>query len=628
MLKRTFTIFFICLFIPVFLSAQNKKVIKVEKTIPLNQTQPVTKYHPTVVPNSPLTPGELFVNTDYDYAGNNTIPRMVAIAGDIDGDGTPDPVFTAMQRFDAGQRKVMFGYKAFGVVDAFSAFDETNATSGSSTYGWGNISYSTEGWLAGNALIFGHSNSHSWHSTIDLVNLAPMMPFPTTSVGSNFPSQVYLPDGTIILTTTDHTIYASSDEGVTFDSVLYVGANDPNVSTPSLSGNTPSEVPMYISPNGQYIVVMGCWDGIQLTGNPDVVYLYYSTDGGGSWSGMVAGVGSGTNPEYGQVVNRNYAPYFSNFAQIRGNVANDGVMHVVINGYGEGVLEGEVDTTNVFPILYWNSRDKEWISLSVPGADAPDDGVNQITGGTTTRIYPGNGIGQAYPGVSLSDDGHIVFVYWQSMEFTGEIGNSLYNMYPGDGSANSGPIYYTDLEYTYSVDGGQTWSAVGILKGDPGVMETYPSGAQRLVVNNRDDEVTFHYVYMEDAIPGAAIFIGQVAGQNSLSNDGAWKYDSMTFTVLGADNQSNTVNSFELSQNYPNPFNPSTQIKYSVAERGNVTLKVYDVLGKEVATLVNTTKDAGSYEVNFDAANLSSGLYIYTIQAGNFTSSKKMMLLK
>ncbi len=94
------------------------------------------------------------------------------------------------------------------------------------------------------------------------------------------------------------------------------------------------------------------------------------------------------------------------------------------------------------------------------------------------------------------------------------------------------------------------------------------------------------------------------------------------------ENESNIPYTFELNQNYPNPFNPTTQIKYSVAERGNVSLKVYDMLGREVATLVNTTKNAGSYEINFNASSLASGVYIYKIQAGNFIDSKKMMLLK
>ncbi|MFZ2322343.1 MAG: C25 family cysteine peptidase [Ignavibacteriaceae bacterium] len=85
---------------------------------------------------------------------------------------------------------------------------------------------------------------------------------------------------------------------------------------------------------------------------------------------------------------------------------------------------------------------------------------------------------------------------------------------------------------------------------------------------------------------------------------------------------------YALDQNYPNPFNPSTTIKYQLPEDGLVTLKIYDVLGSEIATLVNEQKTAGKYEVNFDASSLSSGVYIYKIQAGNFISSKKMILLK
>ena len=88
------------------------------------------------------------------------------------------------------------------------------------------------------------------------------------------------------------------------------------------------------------------------------------------------------------------------------------------------------------------------------------------------------------------------------------------------------------------------------------------------------------------------------------------------------------LHSFALDQNYPNPFNPSTLISYTLAERSNVTLKVYDVLGKEVASLVNNSQEAGTHQVTFDASNLATGLYIYTLNAGNFTSSKKMMLIK
>jgi hypothetical protein len=86
--------------------------------------------------------------------------------------------------------------------------------------------------------------------------------------------------------------------------------------------------------------------------------------------------------------------------------------------------------------------------------------------------------------------------------------------------------------------------------------------------------------------------------------------------------------SYDLAQNYPNPFNPSTTIRYQLPQDGMVTLKVYDILGSEVATLVNEQKPAGRYEVNFDASRLASGVYIYKLQSGSFISSRKMLLVK
>ena len=85
---------------------------------------------------------------------------------------------------------------------------------------------------------------------------------------------------------------------------------------------------------------------------------------------------------------------------------------------------------------------------------------------------------------------------------------------------------------------------------------------------------------------------------------------------------------FSLSQNYPNPFNPSTTINYSIPNAGIVTIKVYDVLGKEVATLVNEDKPAGNYEVEFNASDLPSGIYFYQLKSERFVEIKKMILLK
>jgi hypothetical protein len=88
------------------------------------------------------------------------------------------------------------------------------------------------------------------------------------------------------------------------------------------------------------------------------------------------------------------------------------------------------------------------------------------------------------------------------------------------------------------------------------------------------------------------------------------------------------VNSYFLDHNHPNPFNPNTMISYSIRDAGLVALKVFDILGNEVAILVNSAKEPGNYEINFDASDLPSGVYIYTLQVNGFTDSKKMLLLK
>ena len=124
-------------------------------------------------------------------------------------------------------------------------------------------------------------------------------------------------------------------------------------------------------------------------------------------------------------------------------------------------------------------------------------------------------------------------------------------------------------------------------------------------------------------------------------------YDNLTMNELGGgyitivspefareDNETTSLNEttspddFVLEQNYPNPFNPATTINYSIPEAGNVELKVYDILGNEVATLISEEKQPGTYEVSFNAAEFGSGVYIYSLRAGSFTQIKKMILLK
>ncbi|HAP36871.1 MAG TPA: hypothetical protein DCQ28_13415 [Bacteroidetes bacterium] len=85
---------------------------------------------------------------------------------------------------------------------------------------------------------------------------------------------------------------------------------------------------------------------------------------------------------------------------------------------------------------------------------------------------------------------------------------------------------------------------------------------------------------------------------------------------------------FRLEQNYPNPFNPTTKITYAIQSSANVSLTVYDLLGKQIATVVNKKQESGNYSVYFDASNVPSGVYYYELRAGNFIETKKMIVLK
>jgi hypothetical protein len=99
-------------------------------------------------------------------------------------------------------------------------------------------------------------------------------------------------------------------------------------------------------------------------------------------------------------------------------------------------------------------------------------------------------------------------------------------------------------------------------------------------------------------------------------------------TFVGEDNKSVMPEKYILSQNYPNPFNPATVINYSIPVTGNVKIDVFDLLGRKIKTIVNEEKSAGTYIVKFDASFLSSGVYFYRLQVGNFVSTKKMVIMK
>ncbi len=142
----------------------------------------------------------------------------------------------------------------------------------------------------------------------------------------------------------------------------------------------------------------------------------------------------------------------------------------------------------------------------------------------------------------------------------------------------------------------------------------------------------FHLLSGSEAIDAgtslaAPVVLSDIDGNPRTSGTGfdigAYEYSAVT----GISHE-DVIKGFELFQNYPNPFNPETKIRYTLPLNGYVTLKIYNILGVEIETLVNNIQPAGIYEVNFNAGNLASGIYLYHLKAGSFTAVKKLILLR
>lgn len=297
-----------------------------------------------------------------------------------------------------------------------------------------------------------------------------------------------------------------------------------------------------------------------------------------------------------------------------------GLRSLNVNFYGEDpcvVFEiGWLTATGYFPgreaeVRFWSPLINEGVSKVIADSNSvpyyPNYGVADVQ-------FP---IGRPVIGRSQKHD----YLFVAFLATTGDY-------WPGSGSADS-TAYFSGW-FMQSTDGGENWTA-------PEKFTPYPPEAPlrdfRYVsiapVNPvqpvpDDDIITVHIVMQGDTIPGSNVN-GMVP---ALVSAQYYHFTTEILVVVPSNDDEIIANNFNLEQNYPNPFNPSTTINYSLAERSDVSLKVYDVLGNEIATLVNTSQEAGQHNVTFDASKLSSGLYIYTLNTGNFTSSKKMMLLK
>jgi len=183
-----------------------------------------------------------------------------------------------------------------------------------------------------------------------------------------------------------------------------------------------------------------------------------------------------------------------------------------------------------------------------------------------------------------------------------------------------------DIFLSCSTNDGVTWLAPIRVTHTPLIDEGYVS-ISRVNPGNSPSTYAVHMVYMKDPGDGPSSFNGTGTALPSTLN---WLiYRKITSPTVGVNQISSEVPSkYSLSQNYPNPFNPTTNIKFALSKSGFVSLKIYDLSGREVSSLVNENLSVGTYSYTFDASKLSSGIYFYTLKSNNFSETKKMMLIK
>lgn len=614
MSKKLLYTLFLLVFIPYIINAQisvPSKDVKAYKggafkDIPLPNSAKKINVAEYPVRNNPN--GDTVATTTYGVFTNTTLRPLITF-----WNGVPQmsPMIYPSQE---GNRAVTYVRPEGGV------YKQTEVPMGTTNNrsGWGMIDVSRAGSYAGTIGIVAHQPNYLflWDSNNNSF-------VKSSEINQEFyPSFAFSGDNVFLSTSTSertvpYKFYKTEDLGTTF--TLYDSINHYSPSQIFWRENASTEVDMSRSPDEKYIVYAGTnyaaggdtlakvFNGFS-PDSADNVWILYSTDSGASWNPELIAPDGFINLVDNYPVPY-YAPLFLYTSEVTSAVANDGIVHIVANGYGLTFTRTDsglvYEGNKAFPILYWNSNTKIWKSISSVAIDTLQNLYNIWASKPSGRNLA---LGQSYPALSVSEDGRLLLCTWTGPQITNGKIDSVNNE------------MYLDTYYAYSGDGGDNWTYGGVLNGKKDVAEAFCHPARML--EQTDAGYIAHLFYLE-APPTPFL---STTGTGPVCNLIYRKFN-LTLTDV-KDKPVANVTKFDLGQNYPNPFNPVTSIKYSVPQNSLVTLKVYDVLGREVRTLVNEVKNAGSYNVSFNASELASGLYIYTLRAGNNTLTKKMMLLK
>jgi hypothetical protein len=278
-----------------------------------------------------------------------------------------------------------------------------------------------------------------------------------------------------------------------------------------------------------------------------------------------------------------------------------GNFNIVTDNSGNAYLSGNLFTPMQFGNLHANGP--QWVYDFFVTKIDPDGNYLWLN-----EIPPGNNLGDATIGnsnfLSCSEDGDIYITGFirEQVDF-------------GNGVILSATEYDAALVLSYDSDGTVQWGKLA-------ESDAFDVGCGIITDNNGSCYVTG--VMNQNAVFDTITITG---GEINLFL-AKLNFDSPVNVEDGLRDNNNVAEDYILMQNYPNPFNPTTSLQYAVSSQQFVTLKLFDLLGREVATLVNEDKPPGTYEVEFNASGLVSGIYMYRLTAGSFTETKKMILLR
>ncbi len=380
-------------------------------------------------------------------------------------------------------------------------------------------------------------------------------------------------------------VYASTDRGITWSAANYGLPYESYINTITLV-------------NDSDLVA-----GVSGTFVPGTIYR--STDDGASWTDVNNGISVNTGINGLASVGSNVFAAASSGGYLS---TDGGVNWTLMSGNGGFPARTTVNFTFAQGSTFFAGGSGTGILLSTNGGTQWTVADSGVPSNVTVSAFGGNGsnvFAATSVGLYESRDGGLTWAVSDS----GLPADISLNTCTVSGNAGAtilaAPTQSNGEDYSeyLSTDGGSSWNPI-----DDGMIPA--TVACSLVDSNR-------------------IFLGiTYGGAAGGSQWGVWYWSLKPLTSVRGSGLAARPTNFQLDQNYPNPFNPTTVISYKLSAVSNVTLKVYDILGREVARLVNEKQSAGNYSVTFDGSRLASGVYFYRLAAGDFVSVKKLVLLK